>query len=256
MPKIREFSQELVREVFHGRYQIQEELGAGARTLVFRAVDLHAGRDVSVKVLWRQGRGQRLLNYLEFQRQVRAVQKVSHPRVAAVLAYERTSSAVVLVEEFFPGLLLSQIPSGNILPAPVVTAILVQAAEALEPFHEIGLYHHRLSPSNLLLTGASPEKLPENGGEIDVRILDFGHVLLTAPSLTGEEPAADFAYTAPERAECCRSFPTAGPTSTLWGSSLSGSWPGGFRSMRPTRGSTCTGSWPRTRRPSAPWLPG
>src|SRR5262245_14777740 len=124
-----EFSQELVKEVFHGRYQVQEQLGSGQKTHVFRARDLHAGRDVSLKVLWRAGRGQRFENYLEFQRQVRALQKVSHPRVARQLAFERTSSAVLLVEEFFPGLLLSQLPPGQTLAPAAVIAILLQTAE-------------------------------------------------------------------------------------------------------------------------------
>ena len=55
--------------------------------------------DVQIKVFSRSSRSPLFEKFLAFQRQAKSLEQISQPRVARVLAMERTTSAVVLVEE-------------------------------------------------------------------------------------------------------------------------------------------------------------
>ncbi len=199
MIKSSEYAEELVGELFQNRYQIQEELGTTAITQLFRGKDLSSGADVQIKIFSRSSRSPLFESYLAFQRQTKAIAQINQPRVARVLAMERTTSAVALVEEFFPGPPLSQFLHHFQFSPRAVLTILYQLVEALDPFHEIGFHHRRLSATNILLAGINADRAPQESWEIDSRILHFGHSLIADSTLTGDEPAEDFAYMAPER---------------------------------------------------------
>ncbi len=196
---IGESAQELVGELFQGRYVLKEELGSTSRTRLWRAGDRTGGPDVAIKVFAGDGGGPRFESYLAFKRQAKVLARISHPRVARLLAIERTPGAVAVVEELFPGLPLSRRPHLP-LPPRVVAAILYQVVEALEPFHEIGFWHRRLTPSNILLAGSDAGRLVRESWEVDVRIIHLGHSLLADAGPRGDEPAEEHAYTAPESA--------------------------------------------------------
>jgi signal transduction histidine kinase/tetratricopeptide (TPR) repeat protein len=198
--EIRESAEELVGELFPGRYSLRELLGARRRASVWRAADLGGGPEVSIKIFTGEDGGPRFESYLAFRRQANALERISHPRVARLLGIERSPAAVVLVEEYFPGVPLSLRPSRLPLPPRVVAAILYQVVEALEPFHEIGIWHRRLTPSNILLAGPAGRPGPRDSWEVDVRIIHLGHWLFAEAGPRGDEPAEECAYTAPESA--------------------------------------------------------
>ena len=194
----REYVEELVDELLPGRFEFLEELGSADRTHVYRARDLAVGRDVAVKIFSRLGGGSHFEHYLTFQRQATSLEGIAHPRVARLLAMERTSDAVVLVEELFPGAVLSSLTSRFPVGPRTVQTMLVQALEALQPFHAVGFFHRRITPTNIVLHGLSGNSALPEGDEVDVRVIHFGHSLLADLSLTGDEPVERCAYTAPE----------------------------------------------------------
>ncbi len=199
MVKTRELAEEILSELFPSRFQIQEELGSTERTQVLRAIEIDSGHEVVVKILVRAGRGPRFERFLEFQRMMKRLDAVSHPRVARLIVVDRTPSAVVLVREFVPGALLSEMASFLPLPPRVVIPLLHQLIDALQPFHQACLYHRCLAPRNIVLCGVPSGRPPSETWEVDARIVDFGHSVLDEPSLTGDEPAEEFAFLAPER---------------------------------------------------------
>jgi len=199
MIESREYAEELVGDLFPNRYQLEEELGSNAISQVFRGKEIPSGSEVQIKILSRSTRSPLFEKFLDFQRQAKSLEQISQPRVARLLAMERTTSAVVLVEEYVAGTPLSRFIPHFRFPARAVMAILQHVVEALEPFHEIGFYHRRLTPSNILLAGLTAENVPQESWEIDTRIIHFGHSLIANLTLTGDEPAEEFACMAPER---------------------------------------------------------
>ncbi len=199
MVTTRELAEEILSDLFRSRFEIQEELGSSERTQVLRAIEVDSGRQVAVKILVRAGRGPRFESYLEFQRLVKRLEAVSHPRIARLIAVDRTPSAVVLIREFVPGALLSEMKPYLPLSPRVVIPLLHQLIDALQPFHQACLYHRCLTPRNIVLSGVPSGRPPSETWDVDARIIDFGHSVLDEPSLTGDEPAEDFAFIAPER---------------------------------------------------------
>lgn len=222
-----EHAARLVEKSFRGRFRLGKELGASESSLVCVGTDLASGEEVSIKLISAVGRSRLLENFLLFQRQARTFQRVSQPRVAALIATEQVSDAFLIVESAVEGMPLDRIGPSAQLPPQMVVALLAQVAEALEPYHEVGLLHGRLAPSNLVLSGlvsgpscglacdplsavASAGPAPASPGpasgesvrdesRVESRIVHFGHFVLGESPATGEEPPERCAYLSPER---------------------------------------------------------
>lgn len=185
------------------RYLLHEPIGEGGSAQVFRATDLHLGRDVALKALHEQVH---FLDRERFLREVRILARLSHPGVVAIHDLGQD-----LGRDFFTMPLLTGGPISKLGP-------LEDAAESLERFlsaaafvsqalghiHHQGLVHRDLTPGNVLL---GSDGLP--------RIMDFGLVSmseqtrhLTRSGVTLGTPQ----YMAPEQARGSG----VGPSSDLY----------------------------------------
>jgi len=146
-----------------GRYLIVEKLGAGGMGTVYKAQDTKLDRLVAIKVL-----AAHMVNdpgaVARFQREAKALAKVSHP--AIVQAHDRGEDRgqQFLVMEYVEGTNLSQVVKERGCISPTLAADYIhQAAQGLQHAHAKALVHRDLKPSNLLLT---PER--------QIKILDLG----------------------------------------------------------------------------------
>jgi len=139
-----------------GRYRILEKLGEGGMGAVFRAHDSQLDRDVAVKVL----PAQRLNDadaIARFQREARALAKLSHPNI--IQAYDNgvDKGRHFLVLEYVEGASLSAIlREQGAIPPTLASDMIYQAALGLQHAHGKGLVHRDVKPANLLLSRAQP----------------------------------------------------------------------------------------------------
>jgi tetratricopeptide (TPR) repeat protein/tRNA A-37 threonylcarbamoyl transferase component Bud32 len=146
-----------------GHYRILKELGQGGMGAVFLAQDEALGRRVALKVLRRppspeSDDGER------FRREGRALAKVAHPNVTAVLeAGEAQGTSYLALELVEGGDLARRIKEGGRLPWRTAARYASEVADGLEAIHAAGLVHRDLKPANVLLDRSGRVKLTDFG---------------------------------------------------------------------------------------------
>jgi nitrous oxidase accessory protein NosD len=146
-----------------GRYQLLQKLGQGGMGTVYLALDTRLDRRVAVKVLPTDSVHDPDA-VARFQREAKALAKLSHPGIVQAYDAEEHQGQHFLVMEYVEGTSLERllVDKGHLTPG-VAADFVHQAALALQHAHDRGLVHRDLKPSNLLLTG-----------EKRIKILDLG----------------------------------------------------------------------------------
>jgi hypothetical protein len=153
----------LLPAVLAGKFEIEQQIGAGGMGVVYRARDLTLSRPVAIKVL------PRVLPQAaaRLRREARAMAMMQHTNLAVIHAMESWRGSPVLVLEYLAGgTVADRIRSG---PVPVgdVIAMGVVIADVLHHVHRAGYLHRDVKPSNIGYTDDGVAKL-----------LDFGLVRL------------------------------------------------------------------------------
>lgn len=135
-----------------GRYRILEKLGEGGMGAVYKAHDERLDRDVAVKVLPPHSLHDADA-LARFQRESRALAKLSHPNIIQAYDNGDDNGRHFLVMEYVEGFSLAAILQQQGAVAPTMAADMIyQAAVGLQHAHEKGLVHRDLKPANLLLS--------------------------------------------------------------------------------------------------------
>jgi Protein kinase domain len=170
-----------------GRYRPLRPLGSGGGGSVWLARDEHAGREVALKIVEREGKpGARA------EREVDAATRLRHPRCLRALALSRDDRHVYVAYPYVPGQTMREALRGGRLDDWSAVETAAQVLEALAHAHSKGVVHRDVKPANVML---------EDSEEVSVRLLDFGLAQLEhADTLTavGDVPGT-LAYIAPER---------------------------------------------------------
>ncbi|MBK6578935.1 MAG: protein kinase [Sandaracinaceae bacterium] len=166
------------------------KLGAGGMGAVLLGRDDRRQRNVALKIVGDQQRGERKDALLA---EAKALTLFSHPNVVQLFGVETHQGKPVLVMEYVPGKTVEEYLLARRSPAPLTLtlSVLVQAATGLAAVHERGLVHADVKASNVLIGPAGR-----------VCIADFGLVTPVTAFVPG--PVARVAgtpeYLAPERA--------------------------------------------------------
>ena len=169
-----------------GRYRLEERVGAGGMSEVWRATDLELERTVAVKLLAHEADPAR------FEREARAVAALSHPNICALYGYGEAAGRPYMVLEHLPGGSLEQrLAGGWPLPDEATLRIATEIAAGLAHAHDRGVVHRDLKPSNILFDAEGRAK-----------IADFGIARLGAATGTTEAGTVlgTAAYISPEQA--------------------------------------------------------
>jgi serine/threonine-protein kinase len=183
----------MVGEVLADRYEVEELVGAGGMSSVYRAHDTLLDRKVALKVMHLQyGEDP---EYVErFRREARSVAALSHPNVVTVIDRGEHEGRQFIVFEYVDGENLKQLIRRR-GPAPVASALelTVQVASALSFAHRQGLVHRDVKPQNVLLNGDGTAKVTDFG---IARSLDVQHGVTQTGTVLGTSD-----YIAPEQAQ-------------------------------------------------------
>lgn len=175
--------------------EILELLGQGGMGAVYQARQPGLDRLVALKILPPQaGRDPGFAE--RFNREARALAKLSHPNIVAVYDFGQTHGLHYLIMEYVDGPNLRQIERARKLSTRQALQIIPQICEALQFAHDEGVVHRDIKPENVLL---------DKKGR--VKIADFGLVRILGREskdlrLTGARDVVGTPhYMAPEQVE-------------------------------------------------------
>ncbi len=169
-----------------GRYDLQEVIGRGATSRVYRALDRATGHEVAVKEIPIDlGLEKRV------GAEIRAASRLEHQNIVRMLDWGEDSESLYLISELIDGPSLERMygdtPPGDRAAAEMAADVL----DALAHAHERGVIHRDIKPANILV---------DEGGH--ARVADLGVARLsgeTGMTQTGGV-VGTMAYMAPEQA--------------------------------------------------------
>ncbi|MDP9228769.1 MAG: protein kinase, partial [Actinomycetota bacterium] len=156
-------------ELISDRYRIEDRLGSGGMSSVFRATDTILERTVAVKILAEHlSDDERFV--ARFRREALAVAKLVHPNIVQVYDTGDDGGQYYIVMEYVKGKSGAQLlqAQGSLDPETGVE-IGIQACAGLDYAHRHGIIHRDVKPGNLMIIGG-----PAGSGEMTTKLADFG----------------------------------------------------------------------------------
>jgi eukaryotic-like serine/threonine-protein kinase len=175
-----------------GRYRLEEVVGRGGMSTVYRATDETLGRTVAVKILLATLADQDSTYSVRFEREARAAAALANSSVVTVFDTGVDDGSHFIVMEYVEGRSLEQIlREGQRFEISEALGIAVRVADALAAAHAAGILHRDIKPANVMVTETGTVKVLDFG---IARRLD-GTTITQVASVVGTA-----AYMAPERA--------------------------------------------------------
>jgi tetratricopeptide (TPR) repeat protein len=138
------------------KYRVEEFLGQGATSQVYKVFDLVTEQIFALKLFSRD-----FININYICQEFCLLAELDHPNLAKVYHYEHTDKGCFYILEYLPGPDILEF--GKSLSTDGKCRLLIDLCHALEFIHSRDIIHLDLKPSNLLLDGSG-----------NVKLLDFG----------------------------------------------------------------------------------
>ena len=177
--------------VFAERYKLEDFIGQGGMSMVYRAVDIRTGHSVAVKILKSEYNSDK--EFLErFQREAQAASLMSHHNLVNLLDVGVEGEYRYLVLEYVNGNTLKDIirQKGR-LNYQTAIQITIRILSALQHAHDNGIIHRDIKPQNVLIHADG-----------HVKVSDFGIARMTnAFTISkGDTVVGSVHYSSPEQA--------------------------------------------------------
>jgi serine/threonine-protein kinase len=185
-----------------GRYQLEQRIGVGGMSEVWRAHDTVLDRPVAVKLI-SPGRGEDVSDE-RIRAEARSAARLVHPNVASVHDFGTSSTlpgrrVPYIVMELAEGETLAAHLRAGPLDWRIAVRVCAEIAAALAAAHAHGIVHRDVKPANVILTPSG------------VKVLDFG--IATSPGEPDDMPdgmvVGTPAYLAPEQLDRQPATPAA-----------------------------------------------
>ena len=175
-----------------GKYEILKELGSGATSNVYLALDLFSNQQVALKVfkseVFGQGRtGKAFHKQLLVESSLAG--KLSHPHIVKIIDAVLEEDQHYMVMEYFEGETLERLAEvDHLMPPERIAEIIYKCCKALEYAESRGVIHRDIKPANILIQGES-----------EIKISDFGAAMLENQQSTQVSGLGSPAYMSPEQ---------------------------------------------------------
>ena len=153
----------MVGELIAERYELEELVGAGGMSSVYRAQDSLLERHVALKVMHEQLMSDG--DHVErFRREARLAAQLSHPNIVTVIDRGEQDGRQFIVFEYVEGENLKALIEREApLPERAAIELALQIADGLAFAHGHGLVHRDVKPQNVLLTEDGRAKVTDFG---------------------------------------------------------------------------------------------
>ncbi len=180
----------MIGKIF-SHYQIDELLGVGMMSAVYKALDIRLNRCVVLKFLPPYPETT-LIEKEQLIFEAKTASALDHPNICTIYEIEEFGQQQVFIAmAYYPGETLREKIARGPLPIPQAFDIAAQVARGLAAAHSKGIVHRDIKPANLIVT---PEGL--------VKILDFGVAKLEGKSgyFKDDVIVGTLSYMSPEQA--------------------------------------------------------
>ena len=175
-----------------GKYEIIRELGSGATSTVYLALDPFSNQQVALKLFnidtqhdSSLARAHRRLLLTETS----LAGKLSHPHIVKIFDAVVDDAVNYMVMEYVEGETLEHYAEvDHLLPLSTIAEVVYKCCKALEYAQHQGVIHRDIKPANILLCGQS-----------NIKISDFGAAMLVDQQATQVSGVGSPAYMSPEQ---------------------------------------------------------
>jgi serine/threonine-protein kinase len=153
----------VIGTLINDRFRLDEQVGSGGMSTVYRAFDQTLERTVAIKLMHRSlsGDPQQLER---FRREARAAARLSHPHVVTVIDAGEDDGHPYIVFEFVDGeTLKGRIKRLGRLPVVEAVAYGIEIGRALGAAHAERLVHRDVKPQNVLIDPDGRAKVTDFG---------------------------------------------------------------------------------------------
>ena len=153
----------MVGELIADRYELEELVGSGGMSSVYRAHDSLLERHVALKVMHEQLLGEG--DHVErFRREARLAAQLSHPNIVTVIDRGEQEGRQFIVFEYVEGENLKALIEREApLSEREAIELALQVVDGLAFAHANGLVHRDVKPQNVLLTEDGRAKVTDFG---------------------------------------------------------------------------------------------
>jgi serine/threonine-protein kinase len=153
----------VIGTLLNDRFRLEEEIGSGGMSTVYRAHDPTLERSVAIKLMHRDISSDP--DQLErFRREARAVARLSNPHIVTVIDAGEDDGTPYIVFEFVEGeTLKDRIRRAGPLPVPEAVAYAIEIGRALSAAHAHRLVHRDVKPQNVLIDREGRAKVTDFG---------------------------------------------------------------------------------------------
>ena len=179
-------------DLLNSTYRIENVLGRGGTSEVYKARNEVSGRFIAIKALKSEFSGDE--GFLTLMRREEEIREIRHDAIVRYSENHRTPSGLIyLVMDYVEGPALDAKMKQGGMSAPDLVEVCRRVADGLKVAHGRRIIHRDLSPDNIILRGGVPS---------EAVIIDFGIAKDANPgaqTIVGNEFAGKYAYAAPEQ---------------------------------------------------------
>jgi len=154
-------------------YDIKEELGRGAFSIVKLAVHKKTGEKYAVKIIDKKNVGTDLVR---LETEIQILKKVNHTNIISMKELFDTHEYLFIVTELVTGgELFDKIVEKGSYTEKTAATLVTKIVSAIHYLHNLGIVHRDLKPENLLLK--------DGASDTEVKLADFGLSKIVGPQV-------------------------------------------------------------------------
>ncbi len=178
--------------ILNNRYKLEEQIGSGGMSIVYKAEDLTTGETVAIKVLRSElSENDQLIR--KFNQEAESAKRLTHPNIVRTRDAGYDDNIYYIVRDLVDGMTLKEyIDKEGPLAPDHAADIALKVAYGLQYAHSNGVIHRDIKPHNIII---------DNDGS--VKLTDFGIARVlndeTRTTEYGKSLVGTVYYTSPEQ---------------------------------------------------------